>query len=77
VGRVVATVVVLLPLVFTIFVNSLFIIAAAIWLFFLPRALRSIWARVRIGEREISEPVPPPDTDPEDPIGSRLGTRRW
>jgi len=68
---------VLLPFVFVIFVNGLFIIAAAIWLFTAPTALRSIWARVRIGERELVEPEPLPAPDPEDAIAARPGTRRW
>lgn len=77
VGRIVATVLVLLPFVFAIFVNTLFIIAAAIWLFTAPTALRSIWARVRIGERELAEPEPLPRTEPEDAIAGRPGARRW
>jgi hypothetical protein len=70
-------VVVLLPIVFAIFVNGLFIIAAAIWLFTLPTALRGIWARVRIGERELPEPEQPQATDPDDAIASRPGRSRW
>lgn len=76
-GRVVATVLVLLPFVLAIFVNALFIVAAAIWLFTVPTALRSIWARVRIGERELSDPGPSPAIDPEDGIAARQGPRRW
>jgi hypothetical protein len=77
VGRVVATVVMLLPLVLAIFVNAVFIFAAAIWLFMLPMALRNIWLRVRIGEREVPVPDPVPGAEPADAIAARLGARRW
>lgn len=77
VGRVIATLLVLGPFVFAIFVNSLFIIAATIWLFTAPTALRHIWARVRVGERELIESEPLPDAEPEDAIASRSGACRW
>jgi len=78
VGRIVATAVVLLPTVFALFVNSLFILAALIWLFVLPRALRGIWARAHVGDvQDLSEPPPRPDADPHDTIAGRAGTRRW
>ena len=78
VGRIVATAVVLLPIVFAVFVNSLFMLAALVWLFMLPTALRSIWARVHIGDvDDLGEPDPRPDIDPHDTIAGRTGARRW
>jgi hypothetical protein len=78
-GRLLASIVVLVPIVYAVFVNALFVFTAALWLFLLPTAWRDIWARVRVR----SDPAPRiPDRLPAehceaDAIATRTGTRRW
>lgn len=79
VGRIVATCLVLAPVVYGIFVNILFALAAVIWLFVLPLALRDIWARVtrQLVTVHALASATPPLTITQSTIGTRTGPRRW
>lgn len=79
-GRIVATVLVLAPIVFAVFVNVMFLVSAVLWLFIVPRALRDIWQRTRVGSRDVptedpglhlSQPPPVPA------IHERQAPTRW
>jgi hypothetical protein len=79
-GRIIATLVVLVPVAYAVFVNVMFIVAAAIWgLFLLPWALRDIWRRVPNREaaaQENARLVPGPILDGES-ILERPAPQRW
>jgi hypothetical protein len=79
-GRVVATLLVLVPVAYAVFVNVMFLVAAAIWgLFLLPWALRDIWRKVP--DRDAAaEPAIPPVPGPiaeRESILDRPAPRRW
>jgi hypothetical protein len=75
----VCTVLLITPVVFGLFFNVFFIVAAAIWLFILPIALRDVWRAVRTSD----DPPPvviPPEPKPPGPgesILDRKPPRRW
>jgi hypothetical protein len=80
VGRLVATVVVMVPIVFAIFYSVFFIIAAAIWaLTLMPWALRDIWRRTYVGTAEPSIVLPPEPAPltPGESILDRQPPARW
>jgi hypothetical protein len=81
VGRIVATIVVLLPILYAVFVSVFFLIAAAIWgLTIVPWALRDIWRRVPAGPPPPAPIVPTPQTRPLEPgtsIADRHPPARW
>jgi hypothetical protein len=79
VGRLVATSLVLLPVVYGIFVNAMFLLAAALWIFLLPTALRDIWIGVRTGDElplRIADLDRPVRSD-VDKIANRKTSTRW
>jgi hypothetical protein len=79
VGRVVATVLVLFPVVFGALFSVFFLIAAAIWLFgIVPIALRGIWRQVRDDEAPATlELGPDHSVLPGEAIKDRVGPVRW
>jgi hypothetical protein len=79
VGRIVATGLVLVPVLYGLFVNVFFLVAAGIWCFLLPGVLRDIWRRTRVGERPSLDGVTVPAREPEEEnmIGRRQAPRRW
>jgi hypothetical protein len=80
VGRIVATLLVLIPILFAIFVNVFFLIAAAIWAFFvLPRAMRDIWRRTSTSPAQppIIIPPEPGPIPPGESINDRTPPARW
>jgi hypothetical protein len=78
VGRVVATVVVLLPVLGAVF-SVFFLIASLLWLFgIVPMALRGIWRRVRDDEAPATlELGPDLSVPPGETINDRVGPARW
>jgi hypothetical protein len=78
-GRVIATVVVLFPIVFAVFVSVAFLFAAVVWLFLVPMALRDIWRPILVGEVEKSVPVGhlAEEADFVPVIAERAGPKRW
>ena len=78
-GRIVCTVLLIVPVLFGIFYSVFFLIAAAIWLFIVPMALRDVWRAVRVPGAEPAIVIPP---DPKPPapgesIHDRKMPRRW
>jgi hypothetical protein len=78
-GRVIATLVVLFPIAFAVFVSVYFLVAAVVWLFLLPTALRDIWRPILVGEVEKSVPVGhlAAEADFVPVIAERAGPKRW
>lgn len=77
-GRVVATVLVLAPILFAVFVNVMFLVAAVLWLFLVPPALRDIWRRTTVATVEIPSEDPALRQPPPVPsIHDRTPPARW
>jgi hypothetical protein len=80
VGRVVATVLVVFPVLFAVFYSAVFLIAGALWgLFILPMALRHIWRPVR-DDSAPSELLLPSNIRviaASELIDERVGPARW
>jgi hypothetical protein len=79
-GRIVASVLILIPILYAIFVNFFFVLAAAIWaIVIVPWAYRDIWRRVRFGEAPPSIVIPPESGPIPDgtSILDRKAPRRW
>jgi hypothetical protein len=50
-GRIAATILLIVPVLFAVFVNVFFLIAAALWVIFIvPIGARDVWRRVRTNE---------------------------
>jgi len=78
VGRVVATVLILAPVVFGVFVSVFFLVAAAFWACVVPFALRDVWRRTRVGSQAVPDLVASSAAHSnEDPICARVPPRRW
>jgi hypothetical protein len=79
VGRLVWTVVLLIPILYAIFINMVFLVAAAIWAFILPMALRDVWRAVKNPDYEppIVLPPDPPTLKEGESLHDRRPPRRW
>jgi hypothetical protein len=79
IGRIVCTALLIAPILFALFYSVFFLIAAVIWLFVLPVALRDVWRAVKV--RGTAEPiVMPPELEPPAPgesINDRKPPTRW
>jgi hypothetical protein len=70
--------VVLTPVVVGLFVSVFFFIAAAIWMFLVPLALRDVWRPVRVGSNPPKPSLLPSQAGPDgDTIASRRAPTRW
>ena len=78
-GRVVWTIILVIPILFAIFVNMMFLVAAAIWSFTLPLALRDVWRRVPNPDYEppIVLPPDPPTLKDGESLHDRRPPGRW
>ncbi|HWA67979.1 MAG TPA: hypothetical protein VG899_16565 [Mycobacteriales bacterium] len=78
-GRIVATVLVVAPALFGIFVSADFFIFGVLWLFIVPMALRDIWRRVKVPDAEspIVIPEEPKAPAPGESIQDRKPPARW
>jgi hypothetical protein len=78
VGRVTWTILLFLPLLFAIFYNFFFIVAAAIWMAIVPMGLRDVWRRVkRPGYETMPELPAPKGLQPGESLHDRTPPQRW
>ena len=84
VGRVVATVLLFIPVWFGIFYNVFFLVAAAIWAIgIMPLAYRDVWRRVRSAPTDADrlavayDQAFPDDGSPRTDITTRTPPARW
>jgi hypothetical protein len=79
VGRVAWTLVLIAPILFAIFVNMIFLVAAAIWCFILPMAFRDVWRKVKNPDYEppIVMPPDPPTLKEGESVHDRRPPGRW
>jgi hypothetical protein len=79
VGRLMWTIILFVPIVYAIFYNFFFIVAAALWAMVLPLALRDVWRRVKNPDYEAPIALPPetPELKPGESLHDRKMPRRW
>ncbi len=78
VGRVAWTLVLLVPIVFALFYNFFFIIAAAIWMAVVPMAMQDVWRKVKRPDYEtIPEIAEPKTLQPGESLHERVTPKRW